>query len=204
MVDDIEEVLLRYRYPDGTMQAAIPMRVVSDDATLVAWLPPGSSIMYWALPSGGDPRSVPANERFRHPLTTAPRTWHGNGVLRVIPNSEPFQVLHFWDDDGSFAGWYVNFEAPRSRTGNRVDSVDWYLGLWLDPDGTPTWKDEEEAEMAVASAYLDQADLDTARTAGAAILKDLDGWLRMIGDWREYVPPPEWSSPLALPDDWTM
>jgi len=195
-------VLLRYRYRDGTMQAALPMRVVQDDNTLVSWLSSGSQIMYWALPNGDDPRSVPLIDRFNQVLTTAPRKWQGHGVLRVMPLHEPFQVLHFWDDDGAFASWYVNFEAPRRRRGDRVDSIDWHLDLWIDPDGTPTWKDEDEADAAVSAGHLDQADLATARATGFLIIDDLPGWLHALGDWRTFVPPPEWLSPLPLPDDW--
>ncbi len=50
----------------------------------------------------------------------------------------------------------MNFETPRQRRGNRVDSIDWHLDLRIDPDG----------------------------------------------DWRTYVPPPQWREPLLLPDDW--
>lgn len=103
------EVLLRYRYPDGRLQAALPMRVAADEGNLLAcWLAPGTPIMYWALEDGRDPRSVPLEQRFQQPITTAARRWQGNGVLRVIPIDRPFQVLHFWDDDGAFAGWYIN------------------------------------------------------------------------------------------------
>ena len=52
-----------------------------------------------------------------------------------MPRGEPFQVLHFWDESGGFAGWY--------------------LDLWLDPDGSATWKDEDEAEAAVDAGHLD-------------------------------------------------
>ena len=120
------QVLLRYRYPDGRLQAALPMRVVEDRADrLVAWLAPQTEIMYWALADGRDPRVVPLDERFRMPLSTAPRRWQGAGVLRVIPVQSTYQVLHFWGDDGTFSGWYVNFEAPKTRRGTRLDTVDW-------------------------------------------------------------------------------
>ena len=89
-------MLLRYRYPDGRLQAALPMRVVEDRTDrLVAWLAPQTEIMYWALADGRDPRVVPLGERFRMPLTTAARRWQGTGVLRVIPVQSTYQVLHF-------------------------------------------------------------------------------------------------------------
>jgi hypothetical protein len=148
-------VLLRYQYLDGSYQAALPMRVVSDDGDrVVAWLAPDTEIMYWALPGGGDPRSVPLGVRFTSRLTTAPRRWQGGGVLRVIPIGLPFQVLHFWHEHGGFAGWYVNFEAPKRRNGDRLDSIDWHLDLWISPELVPAWKDADEAEAALAAGHL--------------------------------------------------
>jgi Protein of unknown function (DUF402) len=160
-------VLLRYQYHDGTQQAAFPMRVVSDDGErVVAWLAPGTEIMYWALPGGADPRSLPLEVRFTAQLTSAPRRWQGGGVLRVIPIGLPFQVLHFWHEHGGFAGWYVNLEAPKRRSGNRLDSVDWHLDLWISPDLVPTWKDADEAEAAVAAGHLTPRNLIEALAAG--------------------------------------
>jgi hypothetical protein len=99
--------------PRRRIQAALPLRVVRDDDTgVVAWMTPGTTIMYWAMKDGRDPRSLPLEERFDQTLSTAQRTWEGNGVLRVMPRGTPFQVLHFWDGLGGFVGWYVNFEAP--------------------------------------------------------------------------------------------
>lgn len=112
------------------------MRVVEDSQDrLVAWLAGGSQIMYWALPDGRDPRVLPVAERFTAALTTASSTWQGNGVLRVIPIAEPFQVIHFWNDDGVFTGWYVNFEALKIRSGSCLDTVDWHLDLWISAAG---------------------------------------------------------------------
>lgn len=195
-------VLLRYQYLDGSQQAAFPMRVVSDDGDrVVAWLAPGTEIMYWALPGGDDPRSVPLDARFTGRLTTAPRRWRGGGVLRVIPISLPFQVLHFWHEDGGFAGWYVNFEAPKRRHGDRLDSIDWHLDLWISPELVPAWKDADEAETALAAGHLSFEDLAEAWRQGHAIIRGLAEWPDPIGDWRTFVPPPDWS-PLPLPPDW--
>ena len=133
-----DELLLRYRYRDGSWQAALPLRVVEDSPTrVVGWLTEGTDITYWALDDGADPRSVPLEERFTRELTTAQRTWEGGGVLRVILAGRPFQVLHFWGDSGAFAGWYVNFEKPTLRTRNRLDTVDWHLDMWIEPTGVP-------------------------------------------------------------------
>lgn len=197
-----DELLLRYLYRDGTVQAALPLRVVEDSATrLVAWLAEGTDIMYWALADGTDPRSVPLAERFTRRLTTAPRTWTGGGVLRVIPAGRPFQVLHFWDGSGAFAGWYVNFESPVVRSGSRLDTVDWHLDLWIGQDGRSHWKDEDEAEAALSHGHLTAEDMAIARETGEAILGDVDAFSRVIGDWRSFRPPATWPPP-PLPGDW--
>jgi hypothetical protein len=197
-----DELLLRYRYRDGSRQAALPLRVVEDSPTrVVGWLAEGTEITYWALDAGTDPRSVPLGERFTRDLTTARRTWEGGGVLRVIVAGRTFQVLHFWGDSGDFAGWYVNFEKPTLRTGNRVDTVDWHLDLWIEPDGSARWKDEDEADAAVAAGHLTAGELATARSTGTGIMADFHAFLREVGDWRTFEPPAGWSS-LGLPDDW--
>lgn len=168
-----DEVLLRYRYPDGRFQAAFPMRVVRDEGTrLTCWLAPSTPIMYWACEDGTDPRHVPLSQRFSQVLTTAPRRWEGNGVLRVIPMDESYQVLHFWDDDGEFIGWYVNLETPKTRHNRRLDAVDWHLDLLIDPHGSPQWKDEEEALTAVSAGYLDPDDLAAGRAVGQRIIDE--------------------------------
>ena len=80
------EVLLRYRYRDGGWQAALPLSFAEDTADrLVGWLAEGTEIMYWAIGTGTDPRSVPLQDRFSGVLSTAQRRWEGGGVLRVIP-----------------------------------------------------------------------------------------------------------------------
>ena len=177
------------------------MRVVADSGdVMVAWLAHGTRVMYWALPDGQDPRSVPLEQRFRRPLTTASRLWSG-GVLRVIPIHESFQVLHFWDEDQVFKGWYVNLEAPKVRSGARLDTVDWHLDIWIDADRTHVWKDEPEAAAAVEAGHSQRHELTTAWSTGQSIVDRLADWPTPIGDWRSFRPPPYWSVP-SLPDDW--
>ena len=196
-----DELLLRYLYNDGSIQAAMPMRVVLDEPDLmVAWLAPATPIKHWATADGRDPRHSPLDQRFRQPLITTPRTWRGPGVLRVMPFGLPYQVVHFWDDE-AFTGWYVNFEAPRIRHGSRIDTVDWHLDLWITPDLQPSWKDEDEAQAAVGTDHLRTEDLRTARTAGQAIIDRIQEWPRQICDWRSFRPDPAWKTP-ALPDKW--
>lgn len=193
-----DELQLRYLYNDGTVQAALPMRVVADtEHATVAWLAPRTPILYWATADGSDPRDTPLARRFRQPLTTAPRVWEGAGVLRVMPTGTTYQVIHFWTPDGDFAGWYVNFEAPRRRVGRQIETVDWHLDLWIAPDLTASWKDEDEAEAeaAVGTMHLKPEDYAAARRTGEVLLAGVPTWPAPIGDWRSFRPNPAWTAP---------
>lgn len=200
--EDDAQFLLRYRYIDGTLQAAFPLWSVEDSRDRrVGWLAAGSEISYWALPDGSDPRRLPIAERFSAPLTTAVREWQGTGVLRVFLRDHNYQVLHFWDDH-RFRGWYFNFETPGDWRGPIIESRDWHLDLIVLPDFTATWKDEEEAVGAVDGGHLLPAELAEARRTGEALLRRPEEWLEAVGDWREFVPHERWNR-LRLPDDWT-
>ncbi len=201
MSEGEERLLLRYRYPNGRLQAAMPMWSVADDTgRRLGWLPVGSEVSYWATPDGKDPRTVPLDRRFTDDLTTSTRTWSGTDVLRVFVPDEPYQVAHFFIA-GEFAGWYVNFESPGEWSGAVVESRDWHLDLAISPDGTAKWKDEEEASAALEQGHLQADELDLARSTGDAIMADLPSFLQTVGDWRTFRPPSEWG-PLSLPDGW--
>ncbi|MET0813498.1 MAG: DUF402 domain-containing protein [Microbacterium sp.] len=188
----------RYVYPDGRVQAVIPMHVISDDGDVVTgWTSTGTEMFYWATEDGEDPRSIPLATRFAQRLTTSRRTWSGGGMLRVVPLREHWQVLHFWDAAGEFLGWYVNLESPKTRRESSIDAVDWYLDLLISPEYVVTWKDEEEADAAAGTPYLRVEDLRSARAAGEAIASDPRGLIDHIGDWRNYRPDPDYS-PLLL------
>lgn len=194
-----DEMLLSHVYDDGSPMADFPMRVVEDASDrLVAWLSPGSEIRYWATEDGRDPRTLPLDRRFRSKLTTARRTWEGPGVLRVIFADTIYQVIHFWTPQGKFAGWYVNFEAPSRRQGSQILTFDWQLDLWITPDGSSQWKDEDEAAAAIDAGMLTSEKLAASFAAGEEILNDFQAFLARVGDWREWSVPPDWTA-MRLP-----
>lgn len=200
---DLGTTLLRYRYPDGRLQAAFPIRLVeSTPERLVGWLPVGSEIAYWATSDGADPRTVPLEARFRQALGTGRRTWSGGSVLRVIPYRERWQVLHFWDADGVFTGWYVNLESEKRVDQHGVVAVDWHLDLLIAPDFEVTWKDEDEAAAAVGTEYLREQDLTAARRTGERIAADPRRFIDSVGHWEDRRPSSEAGRALALPTGW--
>lgn len=197
--------LLRYAYPDGRIQAALPLKLIEESSErLVGWLPSGSEIAYWATERGSDPRATPLSERFAHRLGTARQVWKGGSVLRVIPLEQPWQVLHFWNPDGTFAGWYVNLESEKSQDRLGVSAVDWHLDLLISAEFEVEWKDEEEAEVAARTEYLREDDLRRARDVGEAIVSDPRSFIDRLGRWDLTRSPEAAGPPLSLPPGWDI
>jgi len=125
-----------------------------------------------------------------------------NGILRVKDPRADHAILHFWHEDGSFAGWYVNLESPFRPTAVGWDYEDHLLDLWLPADGAWRWLDEDELARAVELGLRTEEEARAARAAGERALRRLEaadppartGW----EDWR---PDPAWPLP-ELPRDW--
>ena len=121
--------------------------------SVVSWLgwPPTQSSSRGVPRTGGSTREVPLAERFAVEQVPVVESWRGGGVLRIAPTGRPWSVWLFWEDDGSFAGHYVNLELPHSRRGGETATRDLTLDLWLEPDGELWLKDADEVEVAVSS-----------------------------------------------------
>lgn len=179
-----------------------PMRVVRDDERgLVAWLADDTELLSSAPGDGLALRDKPLAERFlgeRVPIVTK---WRGGGVLRIAPTARPWSVWVFWQDDGSFAGHYINLELPHRRCGEETNTRDLILDLWLEPDGTLWLKDADEIEAAVAASHHTRAHADEIRAAAewarAELVEGRD-W-PLDEEWTTWRPPAEWEMP-PLPD----
>jgi hypothetical protein len=190
------------------------LRVVRDDERgLVAWLPAGSERLA-AVPRDGkglrertlDERAGLAASRDYDHLV---RTWDGAGILRVAPTGVPWSLWYFWEDDGSFAGHYVNLELVHHRPASgeaRVLTRDLTLDLWLDAstgaDGGLWLKDEDELDAFTRAGRFtpEQADAllalaDRARTE----LVEARAW-PLDEDWESWRPPAHTDRPLMLTD----
>ena len=179
-----------------------PMRVVRDDERgLVAWLAEDTEVVAWAPADGRAVREVPLAERFLVPGTTVVSRWAGGGILRIVPVTRPWSVWLFWDDDGSFAGHYVNLELPHLRREHETLTRDLTLDLWLEPDGSLWLKDVDELEVSVDSGRYSREVADEVRAATEWARADLvEGadW-PLDKEWTTWRPPSDWTIP-SLPD----
>ena len=178
----------------GRVVGAIPQRVIADSRGAIAtWIHEGSRVAY---PDGlaGDGSLLDPDT-----WTIEVRDWYGNGCVELTPAGRRHMIRHFYGDDGAFAGWYVNLQEPVRRVPDGLVSTDWQLDLWIEPDGTVTWKDEHHLDQAVRWGMFPQAVADEARREAERVLAE---WPFPTGyeDWR---PPPEWTPP-QLPKGWDV
>src|SRR4051812_45736250 len=75
--------------------------------------------------------------------------------------------------------------------------MDWQLDIWVTPDGVPSWKDEDDVQIALATGLLTKAQAREAREEGLRVIADRP-WPT---GWEDWTPPTEWT-PLLLPEDW--
>jgi hypothetical protein len=190
--DPGEQILVRH-VRDGQVLMAIPSTVAAADSSVVAtWIAPGTPIAY---PDGL------SNGRLRPPETWAVvlRPWHGEGVLDVTPLERPHMIRHFWHDDGTFRGWYVNLQRRIRATPAGFDTADLQLDLWIDANGEVTWKDEDHLEQAVEYGMFSA---EEAESAHAEARRVLDEWPFPTG-WEDWRPDPGWELP-QLPPGWDV
>jgi hypothetical protein len=142
----------------------------------------------------------------RYRLVEGP--WQGPGVLKLTPPDAAYSVWWFRTPDGRFAGWYVNLEEPAVRWDDGdlagVDIVDQDLDIWVTPDRSWQWKDEEEfVERLGFPSHYWVPDEAAVRAQGREVVKLIEaGEFPFDGTWCDFQPDPQWTVPAALPAGW--
>ena len=133
-------------------------------------------------------------------VTDAPafdHVWASTHVLRFMREGDEHTVEVFWDTDWNHLGWYVNLQAPTRIRNRHFDTTDWALDVWVEPDGSWTWKDEDDFVRAQELGVFDAEDAVRIRAEGRRVIAECP-WPTGWEDWR---PPTDWA-PLRLPADW--
>jgi hypothetical protein len=197
-------VVLRYlrNRPGDVIE---PVRVVHDGDDLVAlYLAVGTPLKVQATRDGRRlTRAIPFLERERIIGGFADAEWTTNRVLMVHRPGRLSTIMVFWRDPGwELVGWYGNIQAPLVRTPIGFDTADYLLDVWIHPDLTWEWKDEDEWALAREHGLIDAALLDEVRREGERIIAEVEerAWPFNAG-YEHWRPKPEWSVP-ALPDGW--
>jgi len=130
-------------------------------------------------------------------------TWSTNHVLMLHIPGRLCTVWLLWrDPDWDLVGYYGNIQAPLERTHLGFDTADYLLDVWVDPDFSWRWKDEDEWELAREHGLIDVDLLDEVRREGERIIAEVESrsWPFGAGleSWR---PDPAWKIP-KLPPTW--
>jgi hypothetical protein len=171
----------------GRTWRAFAGRVVSiAPDQVVLWVPKGSQSLYPVNADGLEVR-IPHAEP-----VLAERSAPRDGLALQWPGAR-HSIWLFWNADGSFEHWYVNFERTIGWNGDCFDTVDDKLDLIVTPDGALRWKDEDELEHAAELGLLDPAEVRAEADRVVA------AWPFPTG-WEDFRPDPGWAVP-RLPDE---
>lgn len=181
-------VVRRTLHPDGRIGSVQAARVVGDDERgLRIWLARGSATMRRVDLTGEPVRHLPWATELHLPTTLAPSTWGRYATLMLVPGDQPWSVWWSWEQDGAFAGWYVNLESPARRWAGGVDAEDRTLDLLVAPDGSVEAKDVEEFALQTDDVHFWSADeADAIRRDGERVAADAAaGRFPFDGTWTE-------------------
>jgi hypothetical protein len=188
-------VLRFIRY--GQVRRASPHVVVRDDGDLVVLHIPVGATAKTAVTDGL--ASGPIRGQADRTWTLQDLTWHTYRVLRMIRFGAGHSLELFWHEDDSFAGWYVNLQEPLRRSPVGFDTDDLVLDIWVEPDGTWRWKDQEELEIAVELGRFTPDEAEAIREEGERVIAARP-WPTGWENWR---PDPSWPVP-ELPEGWDV
>jgi hypothetical protein len=161
----MESLLLRHVANGRVVMALSSIVVEPGPELLVTWIAPGTPI---AFPDGlEDGRLLPLDE-----WNVGLRTWHGEGRLELSPRGRRHAIRLFWDANTHFRGWYVNLQAPLSRSALGFDTMDWQLDLWIEPGGKVHWKDEDHLVQALEHGLLTAEEARAAREEANRVLAE--------------------------------
>ncbi len=152
-----------------------PELVVADDDTLAT------------LQRDGTPLTFPDHPGGPHPWSHQTH-WQGTTVLKLRRPGEWYSVWKFFDVDGAFQGWYVNFERPFVRRPDGIDIDDLELDLVVHADGRREWKDVECLHARLGQGRFTLEDLGQVLAAAPDVVDLLDRDDRWWSPWDDWTP----------------
>lgn len=152
--------------------------VVSDD--------PAEGGVLATLQPNGTPLVFPPHP-FPHPWGHL-EVWQGTTVLKLRRVGDWYAVWKFFDGDGRFVSWYVNFESPYVRTPDGIEVNDLQLDIVIPAGREWRWKDVQDLAPTLASGRITQDELLAVLTAATDVADLLDRDVRWWAPWDEWAP----------------
>lgn len=206
------QTVLRRYFRNGRVSFLNVCRVLADDERgLRLWLPIGTPFWRLLTPDGRDGHAASVDEMTEASLGEL--TWRGSHVMVFMPAGSGLggrdgrgvahSVWWFFSPTGEFEGWYGNLEAPYTRWADGVDTEDWALDVWVNPDRSWRWKDEDEFTARIGHPlFWTAAEAASIRAEGQSLVKLAEsGEFPFDGTWTDLCPDPSWPA-LVRPSTW--
>jgi Protein of unknown function (DUF402) len=192
---DPEQVLFRFVWP-WRVFSAIPATVVErTERRTVLWIASGTPVKW---PPG---IRVPISELAAGQWPHVDAEWFGSRLM-IVEADASHSVYVTWGRDGEFVGWYVNLEDSWRKTSLGYDTTDHLLDIWVDPDRTWRWKDEDHLVEAVEVGLFTSEKAEAIRAEGERAIERIEAWSAPFDEgWETWTPPPGWTLP-QIPDGW--
>jgi len=182
--------------------------VADDDRGLLVWMAHGTPVLREVTLDGEGPRDMPFDEWLAAPKHMIEGVHRGPDILKLLPPGAAHAVWWLFNPGGGFAAWYVNLEAPAARWDDGavagVDTTDYDLDIWVWPDRSWEWKDDDElAERLAYPEHYWVTDPDAVWAEGARVVPRIEaGEFPFDGTWCDFRPDPLWTVPARVPAGW--
>jgi predicted RNA-binding protein associated with RNAse of E/G family len=199
-------IVRRNVYDNGFISAVESARVVSDDDFgLLTWTANGSDAAFRTTLTGESVRKMPLTQRLTIATMLTPDVWRGTSFLALTPPGAAHSVWWFFDADLAFTGWYVNLEAPAKRWYGGIDIRDHALDIWVEPDRTWRWKDEDEfAERTGVENFWNAEKAARIRAEGERVIAVIEAGLHPFdGLHTGFRPDAAWE-PTRFGPEWDL
>lgn len=93
-------------------------------------------------------------------------------VAKTYFFEEHFNLLEFRDENRNLLGYYSDIGTPFAKTEDGYMMTDWFLDVWLKPDGVLMELDIDEFEEAISRNLLSSLEVDQARRTFARLIEE--------------------------------
>jgi uncharacterized protein len=163
----------------GRVRWAFPHCVVFDDGGLFGlYLAPGADGVWMGRDADG--RYL---ERWARGDDPRPHVWQRHHVLSLTRRAEAHSLWHLWDEEWSFVCWYVQLWKPVVEREGVIETMDHALDVLVEPDGTWSWKDEDDLAEAQALGVFTADEAAAIRADGERVIA-AKPWPTGWEDWR--------------------
>lgn len=179
------------------LSKCVVVRVIRQDQQgRLLWLAGSSPTWEVDVTQGRHLRDVPVDQRPVGGYPLRPGVWRPTNALIYQPAELEHAVWWLFDTDGSFAGWYVNFESRQDSEAG-VDVIDHELDVVVAPDRSWQWKDQDsfEAKIGQRGYWSVEKAAEIRAHAEGVVSRVAEGRFPFDDSLHEFQPSRSWPLP---------